>query len=858
MDIPTADHPDHPMHIRTPPLSLYLGSMIGPIVAATALRLADWKLPELAAFTLTLGPLFYHVCALGLLWKQTFVRRLPGSALFWTLFFASTRWVCFNFVAKERWLVVSFALDVVLPTSSIASWKHLQADSSDEQQSFGITMAQNFAVMYALCSILLVRYVVVIWTAKVVGFLVCYILGLVVLDKLIKSDAYWLGFGFHFSNAVDLFHEGIITYLTLEALAMEKLPRWVQRRYSRLAQHERETNGVQAYKYRQLKEGEIRLLVIKHSSRMLPSVIEASMIHVTLEEVLDDGTDIEFEAISYRWGSANRIDSILIDGGDFRVTESAFNVLMARRSMFKDRTLWIDAICINQSDGMEKTRQIQMMGKIYSGAYRVVAIPNCGWQARLAAQTLIELRVISQISGIDVNDLGLKYKRRRSAVVSLLTSEYFSRAWIIQELALGKVVELYMGGMYMPFHHYMGIVDHLVLPTRMRRLTETDSRFETNRIPDVRISNAIVISFMKYAIRASADEMTLEAVSLIAALYFDATDPRDTIFSVLGLVKDDSENQLLKPDYTKSVEQVFEDLAEYMFVRSPQPSILLLALAGVGYPQSRRPLPSWVPDLAQERVNDPFTLPALFISATPFRTSGESTPEVTTAGSDSHLLRVSGILCDNIIGLSSAGPLELGHPGKSGDTFDLREVAKAQVAFLKAAKETIERHGHLWRAGPEEPLSDLWRVLVADQISRGGVHEDLKSDNFHHWVRYLEVLANLTDRQDPDLAFLESGWPEEQHIKFSPDSYASAFGNACTARCFALSESGRMCLVPPLTELGDVIFVPFGAQVPHLIRKVALSDGHNLYTLIGEAYVHAIMKGELLEAPYVKTAVLIQ
>ena len=233
----------------------------------------------------------------------------------------------------------------------------------------------------------------------------------------------------------------------------------------------------------------------------------------------------------------------------------------------------------------------------------------------------------------------------------------------------------------------------------------------------------------------------------------------------------------------------------------------------------------------------------------------------------------SGILSDHIVALSSAGPLDLIR--EPGGIYESKESARARVSFVQAAKQAIEKHSHLWKAGPEYPLNNLWRVLIADQTGRDGAekllemgrgHEelksDLKSDNFHHLLRYLEVMVDLEDGQDPDVAFVQSGWSEEEHIKFTMDgsfaAYAGALGHKCCTRCFALSESGRMCLVPPLTEPGDAIFIPFGAQVPYLIRKAAPSDTHNVYTLIGEAYVHGIMKGELLEAPYVKTSVLIE
>jgi hypothetical protein len=49
---------------------------------------------------------------------------------------------------------------------------------------------------------------------------------------------------------------------------------------------------------------------------------------------------------------------------------------------------------------------------------------------------------------------------------------------------------------------------------------------------------------MRYALQSFADEITPEIVLLLTALYFDATDPRDKVFSVLGLITEDNEDKL--------------------------------------------------------------------------------------------------------------------------------------------------------------------------------------------------------------------------------------------------------------------------------------------------------------------------
>lgn len=88
-----------------------------------------------------------------------------------------------------------------------------------------------------------------------------------------------------------------------------------------------------------------------------------------------------FEALSYTWGQVERHLPLSIvrrneDGQD--VEEAMFvtpQLLMALRRLrypSQSRMIWVDQICINQDDNVEKSQQIQLMGRIYRAATQVV------------------------------------------------------------------------------------------------------------------------------------------------------------------------------------------------------------------------------------------------------------------------------------------------------------------------------------------------------------------------------------------------------------------------------------------------------------------------------------------------------
>ncbi|KAK4552184.1 hypothetical protein LTR86_010538 [Recurvomyces mirabilis] len=119
-----------------------------------------------------------------------------------------------------------------------------------------------------------------------------------------------------------------------------------------------------------LAETEIRLLLIEATAD------ETAPICCRLIK-----TDIHkprpYEAVSYTWsdredGKVLFDHGIVCDGREIRVTKSAHDALTAFRLPNRDRALWIDAICINQQDDVERTQQVSIMAHIYSAAAGVL------------------------------------------------------------------------------------------------------------------------------------------------------------------------------------------------------------------------------------------------------------------------------------------------------------------------------------------------------------------------------------------------------------------------------------------------------------------------------------------------------
>jgi hypothetical protein len=88
---------------------------------------------------------------------------------------------------------------------------------------------------------------------------------------------------------------------------------------------------------------------------------------------LDEGRP-SYEALSYCWGDATRLQPVLCNGNSILwVTQNLSNALQRMRPENGSRILWVDAICINQEDLLEKSWQVRMMADIYLGAESVLA-----------------------------------------------------------------------------------------------------------------------------------------------------------------------------------------------------------------------------------------------------------------------------------------------------------------------------------------------------------------------------------------------------------------------------------------------------------------------------------------------------
>jgi hypothetical protein len=75
---------------------------------------------------------------------------------------------------------------------------------------------------------------------------------------------------------------------------------------------------------------------------------------------------VAYEALSYVWGDSALVRRITVNGCCLNITASLDIALRRLRRQNSDRLLWVDAICINQTDLTERATQVERMAVVYA------------------------------------------------------------------------------------------------------------------------------------------------------------------------------------------------------------------------------------------------------------------------------------------------------------------------------------------------------------------------------------------------------------------------------------------------------------------------------------------------------------
>lgn len=190
--------------------------------------------------------------------------------------------------------------------------------------------------------------------------------------------------------------------------------------------------------------------------------------------------------------------------------------------------MWIDAICINQDQRKEATKereaQVKTMGRIYAKAKTVFIHLSA---SAVRYDTKFMERLISWLHS--QNDDLFDNERTRHMMYTLSGEEYFKRTWTIQEVILAKEVFILFRDFLLPW------------PLLLSRFLDIQLDLDDTmgdilaRAPFVRVQRLL---------RNDRSPGLLDVLRATATS--KATDLRDKIYALLGLIEGDTEHYPVK------------------------------------------------------------------------------------------------------------------------------------------------------------------------------------------------------------------------------------------------------------------------------------------------------------------------
>ena len=661
--------------------------------------------------------------------------------------------------------------------------------------------------------------------------------------------------------------------------------------------------SLQRYKYPCAVNGQsIRLLKITSSSKAIASgrtgheLAEhdgALCLQITQFSI---GSEPPYRALSYTWGPPEENDTgnieseitfVVLNGERHYVACNLFQAILQLRESYPDSYVWIDALCINQEDLEERRMQVAIMDKIYRNADETLV-----WLGQVNDSTERIFALVRQVASLDktffqllghegspnlLNSYGLPDKSDKiwRHYMDFFDRRWFYRGWVIQEVVLAKGATVHWGAFTMPWREVVA-GSKIFLPERLRKFFFARFRGQIEHIDNLALGrNALRIGLIQEACLqndfyyllvveictgqasfATAGHILLHLMRM--ARDFSWTDPRDRVYSLIGLVNLTARLHgvpplELMPDYSesKTAAAVLTEVATMIIEQSGCLGIIS-QVSDLSFRQIKG-LSSWVPDFLRS--------PNFSMGRNPtFDACGhKSTTTRPMFRIDGPFLYVEG-KCISII----QETLSLDHGNNLGHIIDI--LAMAYKSRLPRKQDRAEV---------------LWRTMIWDVYGHGHKADDhpapaFMADSFLSWIHDV-VIKQTSHLSDADLSTLKNDmwrvvWPSDvvsgeagklstttklktvlgltahnnpissqQYSGADAEIYTSHASGVTWCQHLMLLDKGYLGMGPKSTQPGDEVWAIPGCLFPMVLRPMGES-----YCVLGRAYVHGAMHGESL------------
>lgn len=600
--------------------------------------------------------------------------------------------------------------------------------------------------------------------------------------------------------------------------------------YSRATE---DTSKDKQFEYRQLDQGHIRVLSLSPGDADSPLVGEVQFISLDRPST--------FLALSYVWGNSLLTSAASLQTSEGKITfpPSLGDALRAVRDVKVSILVWADSICINQADMGEKVTQIRLMGKIFQAAERVLAwIGHEYDDSQRVFETLTHIWSISQLASsnqpIPATWANNKFPSWSDIIWhridSLLDRDWFKRAWIVQELVLPSKVHLLCGNSMMEWDHFF---EALKICEREINSSSSLDPSQMKVLPHAGSAYALGLTRQKLKHEAKRYSL-LNLLELFA--HTQATILQDKLFALLGLAFDSWKDEFT-PDYDSPIEEVVRRYAT-SFVSGGR---VLDLLYRAGTAKSYK-FCSWIPEWTRETF--PQTISTWKAVGGEFY-AGQRTPSTATCPVPS-MLAIRGFSVDSVI---SASSVRMG-------TANILSFVDAMADFRRLVQCVVD-----YPTGETQeeillrlPIGNAERPHLESTADRLRLYRDFAKtlEGNETWPENLRELVFSVGLDKEASEFFKLPL-DSQMVVTKYWQTAAAFNNRICGANFCVTRERYVGMLPAAAAVGDEICLPHGSLVPFVVRRNGLK-----YKLIGECYIHGIMKGESLRGDLIEKTFLIE
>ena len=498
----------------------------------------------------------------------------------------------------------------------------------------------------------------------------------------------------------------------------------------------------------------------------------------------------------------------------------------------------IDGMSINQDDVQEKELQVPLMKRIYTQSKGTIAYIGSPKKTTSAEGVKAMFRMLGSapISGGPGRQL-TEMTFNIHAAHDIFSQPFFNRSWVIQEMVLSQEVICLYGakGDWQTWGLAVWLAMAQYAPAQTIRTVHNLPRGDQWDGEDIaKLSQQIWnMSEFNNIKRDHLNNPTginpVKAAS--AARMFEAGDPMDKVYSLLGLFSDEDASRI-KVDYTATTARVFTDFAKACV--SAGYAIDLLERSRIA--SKIGDLPSWVPDWTW--------MPSSALHGK-YNCANHVAPQISLLEGDR--LKVRGMQLDVV---EEAGP-KCENDRKKGEAIQFVDLGKTHssaeftlmaVVFAEAMCKKIVGDDGLIHGQPMHDV--IWQSLLVGYScfhQRRCIPEDREYyDAFNKiYERNASINKNIIDK-------LQAQGEDTEDLIDMSGTFASIVHHL-DGRALCNTKSKMFSILPNEAAAGDLIIVVLGATTPYLLRKVGDSNSGE-YKMLGPCYVHGWMEGELWDS----------